>query len=247
MKLALIADVHSNLEALSACLNHAEAHGIERWAFLGDLVGYGADPEAVVDIVMAYAATGAVVVLGNHDEAAVGLGSAHMNEMAERAIEWTRGRLKRAHKAFLASLPLAERVEDALFVHASAVAPERWIYVTDPLRAAHSIEAAGATYVFCGHVHEPALYYQGADATPQRFRPAAGVTLPVARHRRWLTVVGSCGQPRDGNPASCYAVFDTERAELTFFRISYDHFVTARKIRDAGLPEKLAQRIERGR
>jgi diadenosine tetraphosphatase ApaH/serine/threonine PP2A family protein phosphatase len=247
MKLALIADVHSNLEALSACLSHAEVHGIEHWAFLGDLVGYGADPEAVVDIVMAYAATGAIVVLGNHDAAAVGLGSEHMNETAERAIEWTRGRLKPSHKEFLASLPLAERVGDALFVHASAVAPERWIYVTDPLRAAHSIEAAGATYVFCGHVHEPALYYQGADARPQRFRPAAGVMLPVARHRRWLTVVGSCGQPRDGNPASCYAVFDTERAELTFFRIPYDHFVAARKIRDAGLPEKLAQRIERGR
>lgn len=247
MKLALIADIHSNLEALSACLAHAEAHGIERWAFLGDLVGYGADPEAVLDIVMAYAATGAVVVLGNHDAAAVDLGSEHMNETAERAIAWTRRRLKPAHKDFLASLPLAERLDDVLFVHASAVAPERWIYVTDALRAAHSIEAAGANYIFCGHVHEPALYYQGADGKPLRFRPAAGVTLPVGRHRRWLTVVGSCGQPRDGNPAACYAVFEAERAELTFYRISYDHFVAARKIRDAGLPEKLAHRIEVGR
>jgi diadenosine tetraphosphatase ApaH/serine/threonine PP2A family protein phosphatase len=247
MKLALIADVHANLEALSACLTHAEAQGIERWAFLGDLVGYGADPEAVLDIVMAYAAAGAVVVLGNHDAAAVGLGSDRMNEAATRAIEWTKGRLKPAHKEFLASLPLAERADDVLYVHASAVAPERWIYVTDPLRAAHSIEAARATYVFCGHVHEPALYYQGADSRPQRFRPVAGLTLPVPRYRQWLTVVGSCGQPRDGNPASCYAVFDARRAELTFFRIAYDHFVTARKIRDAGLPEKLAARIERGR
>src|SRR5919106_734390 len=118
MKLALIADVHSNLEALSACLTHAEARGIERWAFLGDLVGYGADPEAVLDIVMAYAATGAIVVLGNHDAAALGRGSEHMNETAERAIEWTRERLKPAHKEFLASLPLAERADDVLFVHA---------------------------------------------------------------------------------------------------------------------------------
>jgi diadenosine tetraphosphatase ApaH/serine/threonine PP2A family protein phosphatase len=247
MKVALLADLHANLEALGACLGHAEAHGTDRWAFIGDIVGYGADPQAVTDIVMAYAATGATVVLGNHDAAAIGLGSENMNEQAEAAIRWTRGKLSNAHKEFLATLPLTVRDDGILFVHASAAAPDRWIYVSDPLRAAHSISASGATYVFSGHVHVPVLYFQGTDARPQPFRPVPGVPIPVPRHRRWLAIIGSCGQPRDGNPAACYALLDTDRAELTFFRLPYDHFVTARKIRAAGLPEKLALRIEQGR
>lgn len=247
MKLALLADIHSNLEALNACLTHAEAQGAERWAFLGDLVGYGADPQAVLDIVMAYAATGAVVVIGNHDAAVLGQVSERMHDSAERAIEWTRARLSADQTEFLAALPLTVRDEDILCVHASAAAPDRWIYVSDPLRAAHSITEGGATYVVSGHVHTPVLYYQGTDARPQPFRPVPGVAIPVARYRRWLAIVGSCGQPRDGSPTASYAVLDTERAELTYFRLPYDFHATARKIRAAGLPAKLAERIERAR
>jgi len=246
MRLALLADIHSNLEALSACLAHAETQGAERWAFLGDLVGYGADPEAVLDIVMAYASMGAAVVQGNHDAAAIGRLAERMNEAAERAIEWTRSRLRPGQSEFLAALPLTSRDEDILFVHASAAAPDRWIYVSDPLRAAYSIGASDATYVFCGHVHTPMLYYQGADARPQPFRPLPGVPIPVPKHRRWLAIVGSCGQPRDGNALTGYAALDTERAELTFFRLPYDFRSAARKIRAAGLPDKLAVRLERG-
>ncbi len=247
MKVALLADLHANLEALSACLAHAEEQKTDRWAFIGDIVGYGADPQAVTDIVMAYAETGATVVLGNHDAAATGLGSEHMNEQAEAAIRWTRDKLGSAHKEFLSTLPLTVREEGILFVHASAAAPDRWIYISDPLRAAHSISAASATYVLSGHVHVPVLYFQGTDARPQPFRPVPGVPIPVPRHRRWLAIIGSCGQPRDGNPAACYALLDTARTELTFFRVPYNHLVTARKIRAAGLPEKLALRIEQGR
>jgi diadenosine tetraphosphatase ApaH/serine/threonine PP2A family protein phosphatase len=247
MKLALFADIHSNLEALTTCLAHAEAQGAERWAFLGDLVGYGADPGPVLDIVMAYFTTGASVVLGNHDAAAIGQGTETMNENAERAIAWTRSKLSPGQSEFLAALPLTVREGELLFVHASAAAPDRWIYVTDPLRAAYSIGASGATYVLSGHVHEPVLYYQGADARPQPFRPVPGVPIPVPPHRRWLAIVGSCGQPRDGSTLATYALFDTARGELTYFRLPYDHHTAARKIRAAGLPEKLALRIERGR
>jgi predicted phosphodiesterase len=247
MRVALIADVHANLEALIACLAHAEAQGVEHWAFIGDVVGYGADPQAVVDIIMAYAATGAIVVQGNHDAAAVGVTTEHMNELAESAIQWTRSRLKPEQREFLSNLPLTVRDGNILFVHASAAAPNRWIYVTDSLRAAHSIAAAAANYVFSGHVHVPMLYYQGTDARPQPFRPVAGMPIPVPRYRRWLAIVGSCGQPRDGNPETGYAMFDRERAELTYFRLPYDHFLTASKIRQAGLPDRLAAQIEQGR
>jgi diadenosine tetraphosphatase ApaH/serine/threonine PP2A family protein phosphatase len=246
MKLALLADIHANLEALSACLGHAEAQGAEGFAFLGDLVGYGADPVAVLDLVMEHAGRGAAVVLGNHDEAALGRGDGRMNDNALRAIDWTRSQLGSVHRKFLAGLPLTVRDGERVYVHASTVAPLRWIYVTDAMRAAHSMDGAGATYVFSGHVHEQRLYFQGADGRPQPFAPTPGSAIPVPAHRRWLAIVGSCGQPRDGNPATCYAILDVSRRRLTFHRLAYDNASAARKVRKAGLPERLAYRLERG-
>ena len=246
MKIALLADVHSNLEALGACLSHAEAGGAEGFVFLGDLVGYGADPEAVLAVVMARAAAGARVVLGNHDQAALGQGTVRMNVNAERAIEWTRRQLRADQVAFLASLPLTSRDGERLYVHASADAPERWTYVTDPVRAANSSHESGAAYTFSGHVHEPHLWFEGADGRMQPFSPTPGSPIPGAPHRRWLAIVGSCGQPRDGNTAACYAMHDDAKASLTFHRLPYDLDSAARKIRRAGLPERLAARLERG-
>jgi len=192
-------------------------------------------------------ARGAIAVLGNHDAAALGAPSETMHPAAARAIEWTRGKLSPGQRAFLAGLPLVVREGPALFVHASAEAAEEWIYATDPLRAARSLAAAEpARYVLCGHVHEPILYYTGAADRPVAFQPVPGVAIPVPPHRSWLAVVGSAGQPRDGNPAACYAMLDLERATLTFSRVPYDSRGAAAKVRSAGLPEVLAQRLERG-
>jgi diadenosine tetraphosphatase ApaH/serine/threonine PP2A family protein phosphatase len=248
VKLALFADVHSNLEALRACLEHARAEGAEDHAFLGDLVGYGADPEAVLEIVEAHAREGAVVVRGNHDEAVVDEEKSEgMNGSAAEAVAWTRRRLPEHQRLFLARLPVTVRKDDVLFVHGSAAAPEKFEYVTDPRGAAFSLQAAGgATYVFCGHVHEPVLYYQGSTARPMPFRPVPGVAIPVPKHRSWLAVVGSAGQPRDGNTAACYAMADLERRTLTFHRVPYDWSSAARKILEAGLPERLAVRLQKG-
>lgn len=246
MKLALFADIHSNLEAITACLVHARALGAQRYAFLGDLIGYGADPVAVLDLIEQYAADGAVVVLGNHDAVAVGHDNNPMNASAQAANTWTQAQLGEKQRAFLANLPLTVRNDAILFVHASAVAPERWTYVTGPTEAEESIRAGKAQYIFCGHVHEQRLYYVGAGGRPMPFRPLPGAPIPTARHRQWLTIVGSAGQPRDGNNAACYALFDPERERLTFFRVPYDYGIAAQKIRAAGLPERLALRLERG-
>ena len=246
MKLALFADIHSNLEALTACLEHAARLGAERHAFLGDLVGYGADPVAVLDLIAEHAARGAFVVLGNHDAAALGRSVKGLNSAALAAIAWTQQRLGERQRAFLAALPLSLRHERVLFVHASAAAPERWSYITGARQAAQSMRAADAQLIFCGHVHEQRLYYMGADAKPMPFRPVAGTPIPTARHRQWLAIVGSAGQPRDRNNAACWALADLERARLTFFRVAYDHSRAAEKIRAAGLPERLARRLERG-
>ena len=246
LKLALFADVHSNLEAISACLVHAQALGAQRYAFLGDLVGYGADPVAVLDLIEQYAANGAVVVLGNHDAAAMGRGIDSLSPNAQTAITWTQAQLGDKQRNFLASLPLTVREDDVLFVHASAVAPEEWTYVTGPKEAEESIRAAKVNYVFCGHVHEQKLYYAGAGGRPMPFRPISGTPIPAARYRQWLAIVGSAGQPRDGMNAACYALFDPERERLTFFRVPYDHGTAAQKMRAARLPERLAIRLERG-
>jgi diadenosine tetraphosphatase ApaH/serine/threonine PP2A family protein phosphatase len=246
MKLALFADIHSNLEAITACIAHAQALGTDRYAFLGDLVGYGADPVAVLDLIEQYAANGAVVVLGNHDAAALGRHDGSLNSNAQAAIVWTRTQLRERQRAFLGGLPLTVRDDNILFVHASAAAPNEWIYVTGPTEAEKSIKAGNAGYIFCGHVHEQKLYYMGADGRPMPFQPVPGTPIPTGKHRQWLAIVGSAGQPRDRNNRACYALVDLERSRLTFFRVPYDHGLAAQKIRSAGLPERVARRLERG-
>ena len=200
----------------------------------------------MLELIESHAARGAVVVLGNHDAATLGRDIAGMNAQAMSAIVWTRKRLARRHVDFLQALPLSVREDDRLFVHASAAAPERWTYVTGRRQAAQSLEATDASIIFCGHVHEQKLYYTVATGFPMPFRPIPGTPIPTARHRQWLAIVGSAGQPRDRNPAACYALADLARSRITFFRVPYDHGSAAQKIRAAGLPERLARRVERG-
>jgi diadenosine tetraphosphatase ApaH/serine/threonine PP2A family protein phosphatase len=245
MAIALLADVHANLEALEACLAHANARGVRSHAFLGDLVGYGADPAAVVDIVMRHASEGAAVVKGNHDAAACGE-RGYLNETARAAVEWSRGVLSAEQAEFLRTLPLCIRHGPACIVHAMAAAPERWDYVDSPGAAERSVRAAGTPYTFSGHVHEQLLY--GADAKGHMiaFRPQPGMQVSIKATRSWLALAGSVGQPRDGNTSAAYAIADLEEASITFHRVPYDVGAAARKIRAAGLPEMLAYRLERG-
>ena len=245
MIIALFSDIHGNLEAFEACLKQAGKLGATRFAFLGDLVGYGADPELVVATVMRHAAEGAVAVRGNHDDA-IEKSAAYMNDSARESIAWTRKAISTERKTFLASLPLVVHEGSTCFVHASAAAPARWDYVDSAPAAHRSAEAAGTTYTFSGHVHEQALYFELAKGRWSAFVPTPGKPVPVRSHRRWLALVGSVGQPRDGKPAAAFAVFDVGREELTFHRVAYDNLAAARKIRQAGLPESHAYRVEKG-
>lgn len=244
MVLALLSDIHANLEALQACLKHAHENNATRFAFLGDFVGYGADAAAVVATIMRYSAEGALVVKGNHDEA-IERGASYMNAMVRESIAWAQRQLSPEHKAFLAALPLSLREEHICCVHASAEAPDRWRYVDSPAAALKSLRAAGAAYTFSGHVHHQVLFAEvQAHAAP--YRPISGSEVAVSSHRRWLALVGSVGQPRDGRPAAGYALFDAKQERITFYRVPYDHDAAARKIRSAGLSPALAQRIEKG-
>jgi len=242
---AFLADVHANLEALEACLEDARARGAQRFALLGDLVGYGADPAAVVEVAMGLSSAGAVSVKGNHDQAIEGT-AAYLNDTARAAIEWTRTRLDARHRDYLAQLPMMAREDPIAFVHASADSPQRWNYVDSAAAAWRSAQAANAVYTFCGHVHDQGLYFERPGGGMGSFRPVPGTAIPVGRHRRWLAITGSVGQPRDGNPAAAYAMFDAAREELTFHRVAYDHAAAADKIEGSGLPPGLAYRVRKG-
>ena len=245
MLTALLSDIHGNLEALNACLNHARGRGAERFVFLGDLVGYGADARSVVEVVARYAAEGAVVLKGNHDKAVEKM-DGYFNDASRAAIEWARGTLTQDQKRFLATLPLVVRQGAACYVHASAAAPERWDYIDSPAAAKRCAEAADAAYTFCGHVHDQVLYFGSVQGRMSEFRPFPGTAIPVRSHRRWVAIVGSVGQPRDRNPAAAYTLFDLAGQMLTFFRVPYDAKAAAAKIRRCGLPDSLAYRVELG-
>jgi diadenosine tetraphosphatase ApaH/serine/threonine PP2A family protein phosphatase len=246
MKLALVADLHANREAVTAVLAHAHAAGAMRHVFLGDFVGYGADPGWVVDLLREHAARGAVAVLGNHDAAVVQGPLPGMIPEARQVVAWTRAQLSAAQLEFMASLPMSVTEDDLLFVHANAWAPADWGYIVSRADAVRSLQASASQITFCGHTHVPALYHLTPTGKSGEFAPTPGVAIPLSTQRRWLAIPGSCGQPRDGDPAACYALFDLAERTLTFHRVPYDHDTAAAKVRAAGLPASLAERLVHG-
>ena len=250
MLLALFTDIHGNREAFDACRAEARRLGAENFGYLGDLVGYGADPAYVVDRVAEDFARGAFGVIGNHDLAVVDPDARRMYDEALRAVEYAARQLDAAQQTFLAKLPLtATRAGasglDALFVHADASAPRRFLYVQSAEEATLSMDATSAHVTFCGHVHRPRLYHRVKDAPAISFAPSETPT-PLARSRRWLATLGSVGQPRDGDPRAAFALYDLERAILTFHRVDYDIETAARKIVGAGLSDVFAERLFAG-
>lgn len=246
MLLAIFADIHANRQAFAACLEAARARGAERLILLGDFVGYGGDPEWTVDTVIRLVEQGAVAVRGNHDHA-IDNPSESMNSAAKAAIDWTRGRLDGTQRRFLAELPMTHEEEDRLYVHSEASDPRRWRYVQSATDAARSMIATTAQVSFCGHIHQPALYSMSVTAKMTSFVPTSGIPVSLLKGRQWLVVAGSVGQPRDNNPAACFLTYDTQSREVTYCRVAYDVETTAKRIREAGLPVWLADRLLQGR
>lgn len=252
MKTALISDLHANRQALEAVLENARQQGAGHFAFLGDYVGYGSDPGWVVDRVRELREDGAIVVAGNHDLAVANGPRPTMNDDARAAIEWTRSHLDASQLRFLATLPMSDEEDDCLYVHANAFDPSGFAYVQGRLEAMRSLHATECRYTFCGHMHEPMLYHLSGTGKAGDFKPQPGMPIPLLPNRQWLVIPGACGQPRDGNPAAAYALFDHDSEELTFQRVPYDVDAAAAALRRAqGLPadlaERLAQRLIAGR
>lgn len=242
MRIAFCADIHGNRAAFEACLQDIEHRGYDQMVILGDVVGYGPDPQWCTDRVRALAAKGALVVRGNHD-AALSEGTAQMNELARTAIEWTRTQLDSASITYLANLPLSYRQEDRLYVHANAWAPALWDYINSSREAERSMRLTEARLTFCGHTHVPMLYHMSPKRPAADFTPLTGKAVPLYPFRHYLMVVGAVGQPRDRNPAACWALYDSVTRDYTSYRASYDIEATATKIRASSLPQAMAERL----
>ena len=250
MKLALLSDIHGNLQAFDACLAHARAQGAEQMALLGDLVGYGADPAAVVDRAQELAANGAFLVKGNHDALAVAP-PAQVRTMGDSTAAWTHAQLNNSQLDFLNKLPLTVRHGSTMLVHASVKNPSHWRYMNDCSAAGECLDASAewpeVRHIFCGHVHVQALYKNDGDTLLKTVAPQPGIPLRTPSAHRWAASIGSVGQPRDGEPRAMYAIFDTRKLQLTFHRVVYDHHAAAEAIRRAGLGNFFAGRLALGR
>lgn len=246
MKTAILTDLHANREAVEAVLQHAAAQGAQAHALLGDFVGYGADPGWVVDRVRALVSQGAVAIQGNHDLATVQGASPEMRPEPRQVIEWTRAQLDAGQIAFLAGLPLQRATPEVLYVHANAWAPAGWGYILSRFDAVRSLHATDSRITFCGHMHEPRLFHLSRLGRAGDFVPTPGNPIPLLPQRQWLVIPGSVGQPRDGDPAACYAMHDSAEGSITFWRVPYDHDAAGAKILAAGLPPALGERLAHG-
>ncbi len=227
MKIAILSDIHGNREAYEAAIAAAEAAGAERFAVLGDIVGYGADPEWCVERTRALAEAGAIVVRGNHDDA-IATSASGMNETARIALDWTRNMLPGPSRLFLSRLPLTATVGDILFVHAEGSQPERWNYVLETEDARAHFEANGGAGRFLRPCAQ-ALSVRHAGCRQGDALRAGAAAIPLLARRRWLSVVGSVGQPRDGRPEAAFALYDTDSLDLAFLRAAYDVEAAAQK------------------
>ena len=242
MRIAFFGDIHANREAFEACLQDADQRGHDLKVILGDVVGYGADPLWCTQKVRELQQKGAVVLRGNHD-AALSEGTEHMNDTARAAIEWTARQLSAQDQDYLTTLPLQHRDAERLYVHANAWAPALWDYINGAREAERSMRLTDAQITFCGHTHVPKLYYMTPKRPAAEFTPLAGKSVPLSPLRQYLIVVGSVGQPRDAHPAAGWGLYDTAKRDYVQYRVSYDIEAAAQKIKQAGLPERLAKRL----
>jgi predicted phosphodiesterase len=243
MRLAVLSDIHANLAALDAVLADLDAQppvdGI--WA-CGDLVGYGPQPNEVLARLVE---RGARAVLGNHDGAAVGrVDVGWFNDAAAAAIRWTAEVLTDESKAFLGGLAEREQDGDLTVVHGSPRDPI-WEYITTASVAAANFDAFATRICLFGHTHFPMVYGQTEGGTREMTGEATGpAPLPAGR---LMLNPGSVGQPRDGNPDSSYLILDLSPETIEFRRVRYDVPATQARMREAGLPRWLVERLEIGR
>jgi diadenosine tetraphosphatase ApaH/serine/threonine PP2A family protein phosphatase len=234
-------DVHGNLEALEAFFAVAESIVHDKKVCLGDIVGYGADPNSCIELVRGRTD---VVLAGNHDYAVVGKTDlSYFNAYAYEACVWTGNVLTREGKDYLKSLPAIREEDEVCWAHASPFEPEEWHYIFSLPDALNNFHHFKAPVCFTGHTHRPVIFAKGSGDQVEAFIQPVVELQPGYRY---IINVGSLGQPRDGNPDPVFAIYDTESARIVFRRFHYDLAATQRKIMENGLPPYLAERLAAG-
>lgn len=269
MRYAIISDIHANLEALTVVLNKCKEVGVEKYVCLGDIVGYNANPHECLATVRALDLVG--VVKGNHDEYVSNNDEVMegFNPHAKQAVLWTKNHLSDEEQNWLQQLPMKMTIRggNMTIVHATLDTPEAWGYVFDVHHAADNFTYQFTQLCFCGHSHVPILFCK-KPITVEADRPieevsewafrrnegllsinpdeADSITIDLQPRWKYLVNVGSVGQPRNRDPRASFAVYDSEYKRITRYRLPYEIEATQAKIREAGLPERLANRLKNG-
>ena len=241
MKWAILSDVHGNLEALQAVMADLRREGAEKIAFLGDAVGYGANPNECLLLLRELTE---FMVAGNHDYGAVDLTDvSYFNAAAKAAVVWTGEKLSEEGRTFLRHLPLVHHVGGITFIHATPNEPGEWNYIFTFPEAEKAFRALLGELAFNGHSHSPIIL---AKEWKGRVNVLEQETAILERGVQYIINVGSVGQPRDGNPKAAYGLYDEAERKFQLNRVPYDILTAQQKIIRAGLPGSLARRLSEG-
>ena len=247
MRYLVLTDIHANLEALEACLADARDRHCDQTLVLGDLVGYGADPNAVIDRVIALKPV--AIVRGNHDKVACGVEQAEgFNAVAKSAARWTLDVLTPENRDWLAALPEGPTEVDDLVEICHGSPFDEDAYIFDELDAVRALKVSGRPLCLFGHTHYPVTFELSSETIESiGSSPDPETHVHLRDGCRYLINPGSVGQPRDGDPRAAYAIADTNERRVELYRAKYPVDAAQAKILEAGLPEVLAQRLAVGR
>ena len=242
MRLALISDIHGNLEALQAVLKDIETRQIDKVHCLGDVIGYGCDPVACLELVDKHCD---IKLMGNHEYAAIGvLPSEAMNLHARQSIGWTLGQLSDREISMIADFDMTAEEDGHCLVHASPFEPDEWHYVLDRQAALRAFGQFDHQVAFNGHTHLPMIFCLTPTGT---IRSIVGHDFDPDEESRYLVNVRSVGQPRDMDPRASYAIYDSREAAVTYYRVEYDIKAAQVKMTEAAMPALLIERLEIGK
>jgi diadenosine tetraphosphatase ApaH/serine/threonine PP2A family protein phosphatase len=242
LRFAIYSDIHSNQESLEAVLADIEYQKVDKHLCLGDIVGYGANPNECIEMVKK---DSHIFIAGNHDHAAVGLlGTGKFNAFAQIAMEYTKKVLDKNNYGYIQSAPLLEKMENATLVHASPKNPSEWSYLTTIDSITECFNYFETPFCFVGHTHVPYLILRDSDHPADLLNQSE---FQLKKGQKCIVNTGSVGQPRDRNPKASYVIYDSDEGSVQIKRVSYDILTAQDKMKKAKLPEFLINRIAQGR
>ena len=259
---AILSDIHSNLEALNTVLEKCRQEGITEYICLGDVVGYNANPNECIDLVKGLNLIARV--RGNHDDYAIRGNTAEsgFNSNARRAVEWTREQISEENRKWLDDAEYELKLPGVTLVHSTLDTPSNWGYILDQFHAEDNFTYQRTNLCFCGHSHVPLAFVKKQLTAPGErpieiinswsgdddddYSVPGVITVEYRKNNKYLFNVGSIGQPRNGDPRASFVIWDNEKMSLSRYCLPYDLSLTQEKILEAGLPQRLADRLGSG-